>query len=84
MLDLYQTPVDIFYFTLTVCVGLLTLFLIMALYHFIRILSDTRRITDKMKDTMDLVNHYLWQPIKVMMMIIEKGKEYASKRKSKH
>ncbi len=81
MLDLYHTPVDILYFTLTVCVGLLTLFLIMALYQLIRILADTRQITDKVKDTMDLVNHYLWQPIKILMMVIEKGKEYAAKRK---
>ena len=83
MLELYQTPVDILYFVLTICVGLLTLFLLMALYHFIRILSNTRRITDKARDTMDLINHYLWQPIKIMMMIYEKGKEYAAKRKHK-
>ena len=83
MLELYHTPVDILYFMLTVCVGLLTLFLLMALFHLIRILSDVHEVTDKAKDTMDLVNHYLWQPIKIMMMIIEKGKEYAAKKRKK-
>ncbi len=83
MLELYQTPVDILYFVLTISIGLLALFLLLAIYHLIRIFADIRRITDKAKDTMDLVNHYLWQPIKIMMMIYEKGKEYAAKRKNK-
>ncbi|MFH1012730.1 MAG: hypothetical protein V1760_03205 [Candidatus Peregrinibacteria bacterium] len=78
MLELYQTPQDILYFVLTICVALLTFFLLLALFHLIRILSNTRKVTEKAKDTIDLLNHYLWQPIKIMMMIVEKGKEYAA------
>ena len=30
------------------------------------------KVSAKAKDTIDLINHYLWQPIKIAMMIIEK------------
>lgn len=83
MLELYQTPVDILYFVLSVCVALLTLFLVLALYNLIRIFGNVRHITEKTQDTLDLVNHYLWQPIKILMMIIEKGREYAETRAKK-
>jgi ABC-type multidrug transport system fused ATPase/permease subunit len=78
MLELYQTPLDILYFVLTIVVALLGLFLILALFHLIRILSNIRTVSEKAKDTVDLVNHYLWQPIKILMTIIERGKEYAA------
>lgn len=82
---LYQTPIDILYLVLSISVGLLTLFLVVAIYRLIRILGNVNSITDKVQDTVDLINHYMWQPIKIMMMLIEKGKEFAasSKRKKK-
>ena len=84
MLELYKTPADILYLVLTIGIGLVALFLVVALYYLIRVLSDVHSVTDKVKDTLDLVNHYLWQPIKIFMMLIEKGKEYAAKRAKKH
>ena len=83
MLELYKTPVDILYFVLTIGAGLVALFLVIALYYLIRVLSDVHSVTDKVKDTVDLVNHYLWQPIKIFMTLVEKGKEYAAKRAKK-
>jgi len=83
MLELYQTPLDILYLVLTACVGLLVLFVIIAIYHVIRILSNVRKVTSKAKDTVDLLNHYLWQPIKIAMMIIEKSKHYAAAQTKK-
>lgn len=83
MLDLYQTPLDFLYLILSISVGLLALFLIMAIYHLIKILSNVRKVSDKAKDTMDLVNHYLWQPIKIALMVVEMSKGYVKKEKKK-
>ena len=83
MLELYSTPLDILYLILSVAIGLLALFLVIAIYHLIKILSNVNKVTSKAKDTMDLVNHYLWQPIKIAMMILEKSKEVARHTKKK-
>jgi hypothetical protein len=61
---------------LSVSVGLLVLFLLVMLWHVIHLLSDVRQVTSKARDTIDLVNHYLWQPLKVLMMIMEKAKGF--------
>jgi len=85
MLEFYSTPLDVLYFSLTIVVSVLGLFLIIAVYHLIKILSNVNQVTTKAKDTVDLVNHYLWQPIKFAMMIVEKSKAAAAanrKRKS--
>ncbi len=79
MLAQYATPLDFLYLTLTVCIALLTLFLVMALFHFVGILSNARKLSATLKDTASLINHYLWQPLKFAMSIIEKTKEHASK-----
>ncbi len=78
---LYKTPIEILYLVLSISVGLLTLFLLVAIYRIIRVLGNVNKITDKVQDTVDLVNHYMWQPIKIMMMLIEKGKEFAAASK---
>lgn len=83
MLELYSTPLDYLYLVLSVAIGLLAIFLIIALYHLIKILANVNKVTSKAKDTMDLINHYLWQPIKIAMMIIEKSKTYARKSRKK-
>ena len=83
MLELYSTPLDILYLILTIAIALFALFLIIALYHLIKILANVNKVTSKAKDTMDLINHYLWQPIKIAMMIIEKSKTVATKRSKK-
>ncbi|MBN2086953.1 hypothetical protein JW758_01265 [Candidatus Peregrinibacteria bacterium] len=83
MLEMYSTPLDILYLVLSIGGGLLLLFLVIAVYHIIKILGNVNKVTSKAKDTVDLINHYLWQPIKIAMMIIEKGKEMAEKKKSK-
>ena len=81
---MYNTPLDILYLVLSIGFGLLVIFLVVAIYHLIRILSNARKVSEKAKDTVDLVNHYLWQPIKIMLMILEKGKEVAAHAKKKH
>lgn len=78
MFELYSTPQDILYLILTMVIAVLGLFLVIAVYYLIRILADVNKVTNKAKDTMDLVNHYLWQPIKIAMMIMEKTKEAAA------
>lgn len=83
MLEMYSTPLNILYLVLSIGGGLLFLFLIITLYHLIKILRDINRVTNKAKDTIDLVNHYLWQPIKIMMMIMDKAKEFAAKKAKK-
>jgi len=83
MLELYSTPLEILYLVLTIAIALLALFLIISLYHAIKILSNVNKVTSKAKDTMDLVNHYLWQPIKIAMSIIEKSKKCCAKRSQK-
>ena len=83
MFEIYQTSSDILYLILTIGIALVSIFLVVAIYHVIRILSNVRRVTERAKDTVDLINHYLWQPIKIMMSIMEKGKEYTKRKKNK-
>jgi len=84
MLAMYNSPLNILYLVLSIGFGLLVIFLIVAIYNIICILRDVRKVTERAKDTVDLVNHYLWQPIKIMMMILEKGKDIAARtRKTK-
>ncbi len=80
---MYKTPLEILYLVLSVGGGLLLLVLIIAVVNLIVILGNIRKVTAKAKDTIDLVNHYLWQPIKIMLMILEKGKEMARKTTKK-
>jgi len=74
MWNFYQTPLDVLYLVLSVSIFFLVLFLIIALWRLIRILRDVNTVTDRAKDTVDLVNHYLWQPIKILNQLIEKTK----------
>ncbi len=83
MFELYSTPLEILYLVLSIAIGALALFLVIALFHIVRILSNVHKVSAKAKDTMDLVNHYLWQPIKIAMMIIEKSKTVARKTAKK-
>ena len=83
MLELYSTPLDILYLVLSIVIGALGVFLVLALYHVIKILANVNKVSSKAKDTMDLVNHYLWQPIKIALMIIEKSKAAARSAKKK-
>ena len=83
MFEMYQTPLDILYLVLSIGGGLLLLFLVIAVYHLVKILRNINKVTSKAKDTVDLINHYLWQPIKIAMMIIEKGKKVAAKKSKK-
>ena len=78
---MYNSPLNILYLVLSIGFGLLVIFLVVALYNLICILKNARKVSERAKDTVDLVNHYLWQPIKIMMMILEKGREVAGKAK---
>jgi len=83
MLELYKTPLDILYLILSIGGGLLLLVLIIAVFHLVGILSNVKKVTSKAKDTIDLVNHYLWQPIKIMLMVLEKAKDVAADQAKK-
>lgn len=83
MLELYSTPLEILYLVLSIAIVALAIFLVISLYHLIKILANVNKVTSKAKDTMDLVNHYLWQPIKIAMMIIEKGKACCAEKNKK-
>lgn len=83
MFSLYQTPLDYLYLVLSVGVGLLALVLVIATIELICILGNFRRVSAKAKDTVDLINHYLWQPIKIMLMVVERMKEMKTKHTKK-
>jgi hypothetical protein len=87
MFAIYHTPLDYLYFVSSLSIGLVALFLVIALYNLICILRNARKVSEKAKDTIDLLNHYLWQPIKIMLMLVEKMKDIQfavkSKRQSK-
>lgn len=74
---MYDTPLNVLYLVLSIGGGLLLLLLVIAVFHLISILSNVKKVTSKAKDTVDLLNHYLWQPIKIMMMVLEKVKGVA-------
>lgn len=80
---MYNSPIEVLYLVLSIGAILLVIFLVLALYHLITILRNVNKVTSKAKDTVELVNHYLWQPIKIALMIIEKGKHYAAKQGEK-
>lgn len=73
MLGIYNTPLDFLYLMLTVGIGLLVFFIILLIYNLIRILYGVRSVTEKAQETVELLNHYLWQPIKFFMQVVEKG-----------
>jgi len=75
MFELYKTPADILYLVSSISIALVALFLVIALWNLIKILRNARLVSEKAKDTIDLVNHYLWQPIKIMLMLIERLKD---------
>lgn len=80
MSAVYTSSTDILYLVLTIVIALLGVMLAIAIYHIIRILKDVNKVTAKAKDTVDLLNHYLWQPIKIFMMVLEKMKFYKNKK----
>jgi predicted permease len=80
MFEMYSTPLDVLYLVLSIAIGLTGIFLVMALFHIVKILANLNKVTSKAKDTMDLVNHYLWQPIKIALMVIEKIKVAKNKK----
>ena len=86
MLELYKTPLDYLYLVSSVSIGLVALFLVIALFNLVMILRNARKVSEKAKDTIDLLNHYLWQPIKIMLMLVEKLKDvqFAAKSARKH
>jgi ABC-type multidrug transport system fused ATPase/permease subunit len=83
MFELYKTPADILYLISSISIALVALFLVIALWNLICILRNARKVSEKAKDTIDLVNHYLWQPIKIMLMIIERLKDVQFATKAK-
>lgn len=76
----YTTSGDILNLVLTIVIALLGILLAIAIFHLIRILRDVNAVSSKAKDTMDLLNHYLWQPIKIFMMVLDKIKWHKRKR----
>lgn len=79
----YQTPVDILYLVLTVSIAVLFALTSLVLWHFIRILKNINRVTNLTENTVELINHYLWQPIKFIQTVVEKTKTHAEKAASK-
>ena len=86
MFELYKTPLDYLYLVSSLSIGLVALFLVIALFNLICILRNARKVSEKAKDTIDLLNHYLWQPIKIMLMLVEKLKDvqFAVNKSKKH
>jgi len=80
---MYSTPLNILYLVLSIGFALLVIFLVVTLCRINKILKNINKVTDKAKDTVDLINHYLWQPIKIMMMVMEKSKEFGAKQAKK-
>ena len=81
ILSIYNTPLDFLYLALSLCILLLTLFLVMALYQAIGIMRNVRKLSATARDTVKLVNHYLWQPLKILMLVVEKFQGYTGKKK---
>lgn len=79
----YQTPLDLLYLVLTISIGILFALTSLVLYHFIRILKNINRVTNLTENTVELINHYLWQPIKFLQSILEKTKAHTEKAASK-
>lgn len=82
-LSMYDTPLEVLYLVLSIGAALLVIFLLITLFHIIGILSNVKRVSQKAHDTVDLINHYLWQPIKIMLMVIEKMKDVSHTSKKK-
>lgn len=80
MSEVYTTSLDILYLVLSIVFSILGILLIIAAYHIVTILRNFNKVSAKAKDTVDLINHYLWQPIKIFMMVLEKMKGMKNKK----
>lgn len=66
-----MTPLNILYIVLSVCIGLLTIFLCVAIFYLINILRDVEKVVYKVEETTDRVNRFVAQPIKIAAKIAE-------------
>lgn len=80
MSEVYTTSLDILYLVLTIFFSILGILLIIGAYYMVRILRDINNVSTKAKDTIDLLNHYLWQPIKIFMMVLDKMKGFKNRK----
>ena len=78
--DLSETK-DLLNMVLTIGFGLIAVVLVMVLVRVYRILGKVHNITDSVEEIVEVVNHYLWQPARIMMKIMEKIKKFFGKKK---
>ncbi|MBI5414158.1 hypothetical protein HZA38_01440 [Candidatus Peregrinibacteria bacterium] len=76
-----DTTSDLLNMTLTSATILLTLALLLVLARVYKVLGKVNAITEEISEIVEVVNHYLWQPARIMMTIFEKLKKWFSKKK---
>lgn len=66
------TSLDVLYIALAVGFIILVIFLSISLFYLIFILRDISKITDKAKDTTDVLSEYVLSPVKFFYGLYEK------------
>jgi hypothetical protein len=76
-----ETTGDILNLVLALGFFLITLFLLPVLFRLFRLLGVAREIAENIRGIVDLVEGYLWQPVRLVTGVIDKVKRFFGKKK---
>lgn len=68
---MFQDSQTTLYVILSISVGLLTVFLCVALIYLILILRDANKVVEKVKDTAEKINAFVIKPISMASAVVE-------------
>lgn len=76
-----ETTGDILNLVLAGGFFLITLFLLPVLFRLFRLLGVAREVAEDIRGITDLIEGYLWQPVRLFMTIVEMVKGFFGKKK---
>ena len=68
----FASSQDTLYFVLTIAIGMVAVFLCVALLYLTLVLRDAEKILDKIRDTADKVNAFVVKPVQIAAMVIDR------------
>lgn len=80
---MFNTSLDILYFSLAIGFIVLVIFLSITLMYAIFVLRDVSKITDKVTDIVDRVNDVVVAPLKFLHMFMDHVKPFIDKMREK-
>ncbi|MEK7528858.1 MAG: hypothetical protein AAB592_03745 [Patescibacteria group bacterium] len=68
----FASSLDTLYFVLTIAIGMVAVFLCVALLYLTLVLRDAEKILDKVRDTADKVNAFVVKPVQIAAMVVDR------------